>query len=95
MTLIMVLTVLFVFRNKSRWKRGRRLLAIELRLEAAWVHTRLALELPAPHRMTAKERAFLADVGPKPGTSADGVLRNLGVSVTQQTVQQSKISCDI
>jgi hypothetical protein len=92
-TLIMVLTVLFVQRNKSRWTRGRRLLRIELRLEAAWQHTKMALQLPAPHRMTAKEKAFLADV--QPGTEPDGVLRNLGAGVTQQTVQQSKISCDI
>ena len=92
-TLLMVLTVLFVQRNKSRWTRGRRLLRIELRLEAAWEHTKKALQLPAPQRMTAKEKAFLADV--RPGTKPDGVLSNLGVGVTQQSVQQSKISCDI
>ena len=91
-TALMVVSVLFVHRNKSRWTRGRRLLAIELRLEKAWEHTKASLQLPAPHRLTAKERAFLADV--RPGAE-DGVLSNLGVGVTQQSVQQSKISCDI
>ena len=92
-TALMVLSVLFVYRNKSRWNRGRRLLAIELRLENAWEHTKAALQIPAPHRMTAKERAFLADI--RPGPVTEGVLSNLGMGVTQQTVQQSKISCDI
>jgi hypothetical protein len=97
-TCLMVVSVLFVFRRNSRWTRGRRLLAIELRLEAAWEHTKAALQLPAPHRLTAKERAFLADVRPgvkEPDARKDGVLSNLGRGVTQQTVQQSKISCDI
>jgi hypothetical protein len=92
-TLLMVMTVLFVQRNKAKWTRGRRLLRTELRLEAAWEHTKEALQLPAAHRLTAKEKAFLADV--QPGTRPDGVLSNLGGRVTQQSVQQSKISCDI
>lgn len=104
-TALMVLSVLFAFRRKSRWSRGRRLLAIELRLESAWEHTKEALQLPAPHRLTAKERAFLADIQPGAtrgasrgatrGATKDGVLSNLGMGVTQQTVQQSEISCDI
>jgi hypothetical protein len=100
-TALMVVAVLLAFRHKSRWRRGRRLLAIELRLEEAWEQTKASLQLPAPHRLTAKERAYLADVqhgaalGAALGTTKDGVLSNLGMGVTQQTVQQSKISCDI
>ena len=97
-TAMMVLTVMFVYRRKARWTRGRRLLAIEFRLESAWEHTKAAFQLVPPHRLTAKERAFLADVRPRAagaGEVKEGVLSNLGMSVTQQTVQQSKISCDI
>lgn len=95
-TALMVLSVV-AYSRKSQWTRGRRMLAIALRLESAWEHTKEALQLPAPHRMTAKGRAFLADVRPRraAGEGKDGVLSNLGMSVTQQTVQQSKISCDI
>ena len=95
-TAIMVLCVVLLYSRKSRWTR-RRTLKVELRLESAWEHTKAALQLPAPHRQTAKERAFLADVRPRGvgGEGEDGVLSNLGMGVTQQTVQQSKISCDI
>jgi hypothetical protein len=96
-TALMVLSVVFVYSRKSRWTRDRRMMATELRLESAWEHTKEALQLPAPNRLTAKERAFLAEIRPRgaAGEAKEGVLSNLAMGVTQQTVQQSKISCDI
>jgi len=64
-TAIMVLSVLFVYSRKSGWTRNRRLLAIELRLEAAREHTKAAIQIASSHRPTPKERAFLADVRPR------------------------------
>jgi len=83
----MVLSVLFVLRRKSRWTRGRKLLAMEVRMEDAWEHTKAAIQVSATHRLTAKETAG-------PGAK-ETVLSNLGGGVTQQNVQQSKLSCDI
>lgn len=84
----MVLSVLLVFRRNSRWTRGRKLLAMEVRMEDAWEHTKAALQVSAAHRLTTKEKT--AGPGAK-----ETVLSNLGGGVTQQTVQQSKLSCDI
>jgi hypothetical protein len=70
-TAMMVLSVLFVYSRKSRWTRGRRLLAIELRLEAAWERTKTAMQIASSKRPTPKERALLADV--RPGLARDWI----------------------